>query len=321
MLTRSNHMNSFLVSFNAVTPMFLLMLLGYLLRKAHFFDDTFVSRLNKTTFNIFIPVMIFADIYQTTLSNVFHVRLTVFSLSVILATCVLAYLVTGIIKMERKTRGAVIQGIFRGNFALYGLPLIVLICGMKEAASASVLMSIVVPLFNVLAVIILAIFGESSASVKNCMRSIFKNPLIIGCAAGLLAQAIHLHLPVSLEQCCTWLGDIAIPMCLIILGASVKTETLHSYIGVITVSSLIRLVIAPTLIIALAIALRFRGVDLLIITALFSSPTSITSYPMSVEMKINADVTCGMIVLTTIFSTITVFFFTFIIQYLGFFTI
>ena len=192
-------MQNFLISFEVVFPIFLMMALGFFLRQIKLFNDTTVKQMNAAVFRVFLPVMLFKNIYQSSIAEVFNARLLVFALTAAVGCVVFAFLLVPFLTKENAKRGALIQGIFRSNFAIFGLPVAISLCGESSTAVAAILIATVIPLYNVLAVVTLEIFGNKRGGFGKTVKGILKNPLIIASLLGLLANWVGLRLPSFLE--------------------------------------------------------------------------------------------------------------------------
>ena len=73
-------MESLLFSLGCVLPLFVLILIGYILRRLGMINDNFVSVGTKVVFNVSLPVQLFVQIASSDLTNVFNPKLILFSL-------------------------------------------------------------------------------------------------------------------------------------------------------------------------------------------------------------------------------------------------
>jgi len=180
-------MSTFLFSVNAVVPVFIIILLGLFLRRRRIIDAQFVSVSQKLVFMIALPALIFESIASTDPGEVFDGPLVVFALGGTVSIFFLAWLVAGRFIAQRQSLGAFIQSVYRSNFAIIGLPIIGSMFGATGAAKGAIVLSLAMPLFNVLAVVILSVTGPRSNEVdfKSILLGILKNPLIIATAAGI----------------------------------------------------------------------------------------------------------------------------------------
>jgi len=303
-------MDSFLLSFNLVFPMFLLLATGKLSRKTNLLTSESTDRLNALVFKIFLPVSIFKNVYNSSVSDVFDKKLIAFGIiSVTLCFLLLILLTSGC--KNRKSRGVLIQGIYRSNFLIFGLPVAESFYPDGSlSGKASVLIAIIVPLFNGLAVIALEMFKENKQSVMKTFLNILKNPLIIGSALGFVALFLKeagFLLPDAVYKTVSDLSAAATPLALIALGASLDFSKIKGESKYLIWGLLGKLVLSPAVFIGAAALLGFRDRELAIILSMFASPASVSSYTMAQQMGADDDLAAELVVIGTAVSLITVF--------------
>ena len=213
-------MESLKLSFDSVAPIFLLMLLGYVIKSLKLADKKSFDAMNKLVFKVFLPVLLFYNIYKTESSEIFNPKLIAFVVTGVFCVFLLGYLSVLKLTKDNSKRGVMLQGFFRSNFAILGVPLVNYICGDTASGLASLMVAVVVPTFNVLAVISLECFRDRSINIKKLTYGIITNPLIIGCLAGIVFFACNITLPSVLEKSVSDISKIATPLAIIILGAS-----------------------------------------------------------------------------------------------------
>lgn len=303
-------MDSFLLSFNLVFPMFLLLATGKLARKTNLLTSESTDRLNALVFKIFLPVSIFKNVYNSSVSDVFDKKLIAFGIiSVTLCFLLLILLTSGC--KNRKSRGVLIQGIYRSNFLIFGLPVAESFYPDGSlSGKASVLIAIIVPLFNGLAVIALEMFKENKQSGMKTFLNILKNPLIIGSALGFVALFLKeagFLLPDAVYKTVSDLSAAATPLALIALGASLDFSKIKGESKYLIWGLLGKLVLSPAVFIGAAVLLGFRDRELAIILSMFASPASVSSYTMAQQMGADDDLAAELVVIGTAVSLITVF--------------
>lgn len=314
-------MTSFLFSFNVVAPLFVIMLTGYFARRINFVTDEFLSQLNRFTFRFLLPLMLFQEIrlsYNGDFSNTKLISAAVIGIALII---LVSFLVVPSLVKRKGQRGSMIQGIYRSNFLIYGLPLATGMYGDSAVASITMLMGIMIPFYNVAAVIILSIYSESEDrkfSAKNLLKDIVTNPLILGCFFGLLGGMIHLHLPHLLESPLNQLAKTASPMALFVMGGEFKFESLRNNLSKVIAATVARLIIAPVTTLFIFIQLGFRNVELSVLISIFATPTAMASYIMSKNMGNDGQLSGQIVVLTTACSCVTIFLLIFFLRSWGY---
>lgn len=314
-------MESIKLSFEAVMPIVILMLVGYVVKKLKISDKKSFDAMNKLIFKIFLPVLLFYNIYTTETSDIVDVKLIAFCVIGILFIFALGYIAALLLTKENKKRGVILQGLFRGNFAILGIPLVSYICGEKTIGLASLMVAVIIPAFNILAVVALEAFrgGNSKPSIIKLIRGVISNPLIIGCVAGLIFFALDIRLPHLVEKSVRDISSIATPLSIVVLGAVFEFSDIKGNFreNVITVIS--RLVIVPLIIIPAAVLFGFSGEALACILVVFASPVAVSSLAMAQQMDGDEALSVQVIATSTAFCIITLFLWIFALNYLGLF--
>lgn len=311
-------MEIMMISFNAVAPLVILIVLGNMLRRYRLISMETANQINHITYLIFIPVLLFNNIYQTEIKEIMQPKLILFAVIAIIATWGISFALTLPIEKSPKTRGAMIQGMFRSNFTLYGLPIVIFLYGQSQAGVTSFMIAVVVPMFNILATITLEYFRGGKVKFRRFVFEILRNPLMIGSVLGVIALALHIGFPVFVEKSLDTTASLAVPLSLIMMGARFNFTATKSKIGKLTLTVVMRLIIIPVIFLTVSIFLGFRNVELASLMALFAAPTAIVSYPMAEQMNSDGEFACNVVILTTIVSCLTVFICLCVLQKLGF---
>lgn len=311
-------MESLRLSFEAVTPIFLLMLLGYVLKGMKIAEKKTFDAINGLVFKVFLPVLLFYNIYKTESSQVFDGKLVAFTIASVCSIFIIGFFAVRFITKDNAKRGVMLQGFFRSNFAILGIPLVNYICGEKSGALASLMVAVVVPMFNILAVISLEIFKGNKIELKKIIKGILSNPLIIGCLLGILFFVLKLKLPVVLEKTVSDISKIASPLAIVVLGASFTFSSIKGYFkeNLIVVST--KLVFAPLIMLSLAALMGFSGEAFACLIVVFGAPVAVSSFAMAQQMGGDEKLASQVIVISSALCIFTLFIWIFIFNYLGF---
>lgn len=281
------------------------------MRQIKFISDDFLGQLNRFVFKFCLPLMLFQDIrtsYSGDFSNTKLILASIIGISVVIF---LSFLIVPVLVKRKGQRGSIIQGIYRSNFLIYGLPLATGMYGEAAISSISMLMGIMIPFYNIAAVIILSIYSETETqkvTVKRILKDIVKNPLIIGCFFGILGGIIHLRLPTFIDLPLGQLARTAAPLALFVMGGEFKFRSLKNNLTKVIAVSICRLILVPVAALSIFIALGFRNVDLAVLVSIFATPTAMASYIMAKNMGNDGQLSAQIVVLTTACSSITIFF-------------
>lgn len=308
-------MSPFFTSLNAVTPIFLMMMLGFGLKKWDIVNEHFISQATKFVFRISLPALVFMKISSIDLAEQIDLNLAY----VMLFSGVgifLSFLSAGILgkflqrSYDKKNQGSLsergyflgsfVQGAFRGNYLIVGYPILLNLYGDSIVVDMALVTLVVIPCFNIFSII--ALTPPSNTSTKNSyfdmIVSIFKNPLIIGILLGFVSAYLSLNYPPFLDSFITMTADLSTPLALLAIGGFFHFDGLKSTFKHASIATFFKLILLPMFFTTIAYFLGFRGSDLMIILVLFGGPTAVSSFAMSTEMG-GDNVLSGNIVIMT----------------------
>lgn len=312
-------MENLMISANAVLPMCLVMALGYGTRRLGWLRREEISTINKIAFRIFLPCLLYYNIYCSDLSGSFDPLLMAFAVGGVLLTFGLALGYTLLTEKLPERRGVLIQGMFRSNYVIMGIPVATALLGADQLGTVSILIAVIVPLFNMLAVVVLEVFRGQKPKPLHILGQIAKNPLVIGSVLGILTLVAGIRLPRILEQTIQSVSAIASPLQLFLLGAFFQFSGLKTYRRELVTVSIAKLIVSPGLFLGLGALLGFRGVAFVSLIGIFASPTAVNSFTMAQQMGGDAELAGDIVVTTSAASILTMFLWIFLFKSLGMF--
>ena len=312
-------MENLMISANAVLPMCLVMALGYGTRRLGWLRREEISTINKIAFRIFLPCLLYYNIYCSDLSGSFDPLLMTYAVGGVLLTFGLALGYTLLTEKLPERRGVLIQGMFRSNYVIMGIPVATALLGADQLGTVSILIAVIVPLFNMLAVVVLEVFRGQKPKPLHILGQIAKNPLGIGSVLGILTLVAGIRLPHILEQTIQSVSAIASPLQLFLLGAFFQFSGLKTYRRELVTVSIAKLIVSPGLFLGLGALLGFRGVAFVSLIGIFASPTAVNSFTMAQQMGGDAELAGDIVVTTSAASILTMFFWIFLFKSLGMF--
>lgn len=312
-------LNSFLLSLNAITSLFFIMAVGYAAKRALRLEKDMIRRFNSLVFYTLLPIMLFNNIYRSDIRANTNLRCLGLALAIIFVMFALTWHFIKHIEPADELRGVMIQASFRSNFLLLGVPLIQELCPNADLATVSVLLAVVVPCFNVLAVFTLERFGSSHVSYRQVFLGILKNPLIIASAAGVLASLSGVRLPAFVMNPVSQMGTAASPVALLLLGAEFELHSLREHRRNLAVCTAMRLIVYPAAALPVAALFGLRGPEFAALISMFATPAAVSSFSMAVQMGGNAELAACAVTTTTLLSSVTMFFWIFLFKSLGMF--
>ena len=301
-------MEDFIYSINATLPIFLVMILGWWLKKINFLSDEFVAVADKLVFKVALPVLVFQDIAEANLSEDFDWKFVLFCF---LGTCIffgLTWILAELLIKDKSLIGSFVQGSFRGSAAILGIAFAENIYGNSGLVPMMIVASI--PLFNIFSVIVLirsANAGETDKKVvvKKTIKGILTNPIIIGIFAGIPFALMDVQFPVIVSKAMTSVANMSTPLALVAIGAGFSTGAALAKWKLTAVASVIKLVLIPGIFLPVAIAMGFRDEELVALLILTGAPTTVSSYIMAKNMGNDGDLASGIVVMTTLLSSVT----------------
>lgn len=305
-------MENFLVSVRCITPVLLVMCLGIFIRSRNLVPDEMYGHLSTLCFHFLLPFQLFYNIYGTRPEGAFSPRLLVFLETGTLIWFLANYAFFAAAEPDCRARGAYIQNAFRSNIAVVGVSLAqAMMGGGPGVAAMSIATAVLVPTYNVLAVVTLESCRGGRADVGAVARQILENPLIQACVLGVIFLVLEIRLPQIVDQAVKNLGTAGSIVTLVSLGASLRLNGIRKNLRRAALCSVHRLLIAPLVMVASACLLGFRGDDLGVILICAGAPTATSAYPMALACGSDHELTAQVVAATSLFFCLTMLFWIF----------
>ena len=300
-------MENLIFSLNATIPIFLMMLLGMLFRKLGWMDEVFAAKMNKFVFLVPLPVLLFEQLATVDFSEVWDIKFILFCFVVTAISITISTLISLLWK-DRSVKGEFIQATYRSSAALLGIAFIQNIYGTAGMAPLMIIGS--VPLYNIMAVVVLSVFkpGNNSfdkALVKKTLKGIATNPIIIGIVAGFVWSALKFPMPSILHKKVSSIGATATPMGLMSMGATFEMKKATSKMKPTLVAVFMKLVGFCAIFLPMAALLGFRNEELIAILVMLGSATTVSCFVMARNMGHEGTLSSGVIMMTTLLSAFT----------------
>lgn len=321
-------MDSLIFALNAVLPIVLTVGLGYILKRIGFMNDSFAKMANKLCFRVFLPCMLFLNVYKIDNIGSIETSYIIYTVIAVIVLFFIAFPIVQIATKRRECRGVLCQAAFRSNYALIGIPLAEALFGEEGVAAASVLSAVVIVLFNVLAVICLSVYREGKPSLKKIILDILKNPLIISIALGIAVLLVRplVSFKVSditpVYKVLGYMSNLATPLALLVLGAQFEFSTVSELRREILWGVGMRCLMVPVLGLGTAYLLfkgEFTGAEFAALTAVFTTPLAVSSVAMAQEMDSDVRLAGQLVIWTTLISALTTFAASFLLKSVGIF--
>ena len=272
-------MEHFLLCWNGIAPLLVLILLGYGLKRWRLVPQEGFAALDKLCFRILIPAMLFCNVYSADFSREFHLGAVLFmELAMTGVFLAMFVLVPRLVPGRREEAATLVHGLCHGNLAVLGMPLMLNLFGQEQAAVYSILMACTSPLINPLMVFEHVYFQGDRPRPGRLLKNMLSSPFLVGTLAGLFCNLLGLRLPDFLYSAASGLRSAASPLCLVALGGSFSFGGIRDCFWEVAGCVLGRCVLLPAAVLGIAVALGFRGIVLASLLVIFCCPSAAATY-------------------------------------------
>jgi predicted permease len=300
-------MDNFIVAVNAVIPMFFFVAVGLLIKYKKLMTDLEIKHLNKMLFQIFFFVMLFYNTYTMNVAQTFRPRLITYGACALMVVYVIDFILVCLFEKQPKRRGAMIQAIYRSNFVFMGIPMVTNVYGAEQIGVTTMMIAIIVPMYNVLGVFTLELFRGGKVRPLTVLKNVLTNPMIMGAVIGAICLFSGLKIPAPILKPLGQMSNATSLLALIVLGASFHLSSTSAHLPQLIACVISRLVIVPALVMGIGVLyFGFRGIELMTLVAINCSPSAVASFTMAQQMDSDADLAGNAVVFSTAFSAITI---------------
>ncbi len=312
-------MNHFLFSLDATMPVFLVMAVGYLLRRTGMLTEAFCSAANKYVFKVALPLLLFKDIAETDLKSDFNLTFVLYCMIVTSLMFLGVWALTAKLMPDKDLVGAFSQAAVRSSAAVLGIAFVENIYG--NAGLTPMMIVAAVPLFNIYSVIILTFSAKhrskGSGAVKTACINVLKNPIILGILAGVPFSLLELPIPTIPLKTISSIAGTATPIALLVFGAGFEGRKALAKIKPTVLASFIKLILLPAVFLPVAARLGFHGSEMVAVLIMLGSPTTVSCYIMAKNMDNDGELTSSIVVATTLLASVTVTAWIFLLRSMG----
>ena len=308
-------MQEFLITADIMLPLLLMLAIGWMLGRIGMIPGNVASRMNQLVFRVFLPVLLFNNIRTLNLEEAPGLGFAAYCVLGVLGIFLLAWFIVPRFEHNPRKVGVMVQGIFRSNFAILGVALMTAMYGQSGIAAVTLGLPLVVPLNNILAVVALSSDGKTDP--RALVKNVVTNPLIIAAALGAAMLFLKVPVPGVIDNVLSQLANLASPVSLLVLGASLKWQGVKDNRNQLIWTVLLKQLVIPAVMVGLAILLGFHHEELGVMIILFGAPAAVSSYPMAEAMGGDGTLAASQLVLTTIFSMGTLFGLIYVSKLLG----
>lgn len=313
--------DNLIFSLNATMPLFLVMVVGWLLKNRGMISDEFVNVSNKLNFNVTLVCLLFLDMKDCNIKENFDGRYVLYCFVATLICILAAWIGARIFIKDKTVIGEFVQGSYRGSAAVLGMALIANVAGDTGMGPIMIVGS--VPLYNIFAVIILAVecldTGDKNFKTlaKKAVKGVVTNPIILSLFAGMVFSFFEWDLPQVVNKTMDSIASMTTPLALICIGASFKGKAAIKMLTPTVVAAVIKLIIQPLIFLPVAAKLGFGVAEMAAVLIMLGAPTTPSCFIMAKNMGHEGTLTASIVALTTVLSAFTVTFWVFIMKNFG----
>lgn len=314
-------LNNFIYSLNATVPVFIVMLVGWLLRRRGMLNANFVNVADRFNFTVTLPILLFRDIAAMDITKDFQLKFFLYCIIATVLCFAVIWISAEFLLKDRSMIGSFVQGSFRGSLAVLGIAFIQNIYG--NAGLAPLMIVAVVPLYNIFSVVVLTMkgngdTGQGKERIRSALVGICTNPIILGILAGLPFSFFHVAIPDIALKSLNNFANMATPLALIAIGAGFELHKALGKINTAAVATLIKLILQPAVFLPVGLLLGFRNQAMIALLIMLGAPSTPTCYIMAKNMENDSVLASGIVVLSMLISPITITLWIFALKSMGF---
>ena len=307
-------------SINTTLPIFLTMLVGYLLKKKNIITPSFIDSANNLNYKITLPALLFLDLYQIDMVRVWDTKYVLFCFIVTLISIAVISLFGILFFRKKEYLGEFIQASYRGSAAVLGIAFIHSI--YTDSAMGPLMVIASVPMYNVFAILILSLTSPNNQKSNHnpfllALKEIVTSPIIFAIVLGVVFSLLKPTLPIIATQTLQFFARIATPLALISLGGGFEGKKAIHKLKPTILATFLKLIAFPLLFLPIAYLMGFRDEKMVAILIMLGAPTTASCYIMSRNFQHDGVLSSSAIVATTFFSSITLTFWLFILRFYG----
>lgn len=289
-----------------VLPVFLVVGVGYGVKRSTIVDEPFLFQLNKLVYYLALPLLLFYKIASSDFDMSFN-AMQVAGLAMVIGCGFLLSYGFGILAgYPADVRGTFCQCSFRGNLAYVGLAIVYNGYGESGLASAGLLLGCIVPVLNFLSILALLLPHQGrKIQPRLFVQQIVYNPLIIASFLGFAWSFFALPIPEVIDKALQIITGMALPLALLSIGASFSIRKLRGDLRIAFIATTIKLLLLPLIAALILPLLGVTGEDLAVAVLLAGTPTATAAYIFTQQMKGDAELSGSIIMLTTLLSAVS----------------
>jgi len=291
-----------------IIPILAIIGLGLLARRGGWITTDFLGPANRLVYHLAIPAMMFRAIAGSELDRDFDLRLLIGTALPPVLVYGLVWGLVGLAGLERRQRGTFVESAVHGNIGYIGLAVVVYYLGQGALATAGILAGVLMLIQNILAVIVLQVYAQDKVGgngLRAVARKIIGNPIILTAAIGILFSGLGFSQPVIADRSLAIIGNLALPLALLIIGASLSFRIDSRQLKTVGLACLFKLLVLPGFGWAAYHAFGLPPAVFLPGLILLMSPVATVVFILATELQGDTRLAVDVISVSTVLSALT----------------
>ena len=293
---------------STIIPIFIIIFLGVFARHKGFLSQDFLHQANRLVYHIAIPAMIFSAIAKSSLKTQFHPGVILITLAAVCLIVPVAWFAARTAGIAPSSKGSFIHSAFHGNLGYIGLAVAFYYLGHEGLVKAAIIAGFVMILQNVLAVAVLGFYNRDAGNGTGLAASLgaaMTNPVILSALGGIFYSLSGLPMPVILDRSLTILKGMALPLALLVIGASLSFEKIRLVFATVAMTSVLKLLVMPAIGFVLFKLFGIPASDFIPGLIILAAPSATLVYIMAEQTGGDPDIAVAAISVSTLVSGLT----------------
>ena len=294
--------------FLSVAPIFLLIIIGFLLKKTVVNKDSFWEISSDITYRLLMPSMLFYQISSNQISTSVFSQYALVILPAAFTVIIFSLLISFVFNFNAKTTTSVLQGCVRHN-AFIVLAIVSKLFGQEGLVLASLIMAILIPFSNIMIVVIMTVLLHNTQSKKyfsNIGKELLQNPILLSIIIGIIFSLLGFKDVVILHDTTKLLGAVALPLMLLTIGANIRYKHIVTEQMPILIAILAKILIFPVIIFLIAKYSELTQMQTIVAIIFGAVPTAVSSSALAKKMGGNVEAINLIITLQTLISFVSI---------------
>ena len=300
-------LSNFIEIFLLISPVFILIILGNLLRRIGVPELSFWHVSDKLIYWVLIPALLFHHVSQITLSSTMLTNYAVVILSGLFVVTTLSFIAGKVFGYTPQIWTSVMQGAARHN-AFIALAIAGSLFGDEGLALGAIFMVILIPIINIVIVSAMAstLNQDSRTGIFDVLFELIKNPFILAIAAGLIISFVDADRISIIHETTGLLGSAALPIMLLSIGANIKIREISSAIIPIIIATVLKLLVFPIVVFFVAKSVNLSLFETTVAVIFAAVPTAASSYSLAKQFGGETQLMTSIITIQVVLSFITI---------------